>query len=171
MTAHAFAGEREKCLSYGMNEYIAKPINEEELFRLIKESTGIESMAKFSKNAMRSKGATGYQYVNLQYMQDISGGDKQYERTVTKLFIETIPADLENLESGFVNKDLSKLRQTAHEMKTNASVMGLSENLQSYLDVLEYEPFDETHFQQIILSIKTICLNALPEARHFYSTL
>src|SRR5258708_4213159 len=34
MTAHAFAGEREKCLSYGMNEYIAKPIGERELFRL-----------------------------------------------------------------------------------------------------------------------------------------
>ncbi len=49
--------------------------------------------------------------------------------------------------------------------------MGLSEKLPSYLDELEYTPFDEVHFQQIILSIKSICLNALPEARHFHSTL
>jgi signal transduction histidine kinase/CheY-like chemotaxis protein len=171
MTAHAFAGEREKCLSYGMNEYIAKPINEGELYRLIKEFAGIETGTVVFKKNMEYEDATKYQYVNLQYMREISGGDKQYEKTVTGLFIETIHPDLETLESAIINKDLAKLRQTAHEMKTNVSVMGLSEKLNSYLDELEYEMFDEAHFQQNISSIKTICLNALPEARHFYSTL
>jgi len=56
-------------------------------------------------------------------------------------------------------------------MKTNVSVMGLFEKLQSWLYILEYEPFDEACFQQAIFSIKNICLNALPEAQHFYSSL
>jgi hypothetical protein len=55
-------------------------------------------------------------------------------------------------------------------MKTNISVMGLSVQLQPYLDALEDEPFDEEHFQQIISQIKSNLQNALPEARHFYST-
>jgi hypothetical protein len=112
-----------------------------------------------------------YHVINLQYLQSISNGDKEYERTMTEQFIETIPLDIAALESAMANKDMTLLRQTAHSMKTNISVMGLSEKLQAALDTLEYEPFDEAHFNNIILFVKTVCVTALPEARHFYSTL
>jgi CheY-like chemotaxis protein len=35
MTAHAMQGEKEKCLSAGMTDYISKPINETDLINLI----------------------------------------------------------------------------------------------------------------------------------------
>lgn len=39
MTAHAFEGERDKCLERGMNDYIAKPLQENLLFELIQTYT------------------------------------------------------------------------------------------------------------------------------------
>lgn len=39
MTAHAMSGERERCLSLGMNDYISKPINADLLFEKIYDLT------------------------------------------------------------------------------------------------------------------------------------
>ncbi len=171
MTAHAFQGEREKCLGYGMNEYIAKPVNDKELYGLLKQFTGVAADEGKPSKDVPHKSPLAYKVINLLYMQDVSNGNKKYERTVTEQFIEAIPLDLETLQFAFTNRDENLLKQTAHNMRTNVSVMGLLEKLQLYLDELEYEPFEEARFQQAISSVKTTCMDALPEAHHFYTTL
>jgi len=171
MTAHAFPGEREKCLSYGMNEYIAKPIEEKELFRLIARLTGMEGNPPVVKKGVVEQVAGAYQVIDLQYMRSISDGDKDYERTVTEQFMEVIPVDLDALESALGNMDLVQLRRTAHAMRTDVAIMGLLGRVEAFLDVLEYDSFDEDEFQNAILSVKAICLTALPEARRFYGSL
>jgi signal transduction histidine kinase/AmiR/NasT family two-component response regulator len=171
MTAHAFPGERERCLSYGMNEYIAKPIKENELFGLIAMITGMEGNRTDVKKGTTGATAAGYQLIDLHYMRGISDGDKNYERTVTEQFMEVIPVDLDALESGLGNMDLVLLRRTAHAMRTDLAIMGLLERMEPFLDTLEHETFDEHKFQKAVLSVKTICAAALPEVHQFYASL
>ena len=171
MTAHAFPGEREKCLRYGMDEYIAKPIKEQELFGLIARLTGIDGNRREVKTGAVKTAPAAYRLIDLQYMWGISDGNKDYEKTVTEQFMEVIPIHLNALESALENKDLVRLRETAHAMRTDVAIMGLLERMQLFLDILEYEAFDEQKFQKAVLSVKTICLDALPEARHFYASL
>ena len=168
MTAHAFPGEREKCLSYGMNEYIAKPIKEKELLGLITRLTGIDGNQTDLKKGMISAPDVAYQLIDLQYMREISDGDKEYERTVTEQFMEVIPVDLHAMESALGNRDLITLRRTAHAMRTDVAIMGLLERMVPFLDTLEYETFDEHKFQKAVLSVKTICTTAMPEVHQFY---
>ena len=43
MTAHALPGERDKCLGFGMTDYISKPIKEIDLRNLIIKYINLES--------------------------------------------------------------------------------------------------------------------------------
>ena len=45
LTAHAMAGDREKCLAAGCNDYTTKPIKKDELFRVIANSMSAEHQA------------------------------------------------------------------------------------------------------------------------------
>lgn len=168
MTAHALAGEKEKCLSYGMNDYISKPIREVLLHKLIKQYAQIDLAT--TTHAPLSNGSKHYRYINLQYMKEISGGNKEYEKTVTEQFIEVVNEELPAIEKAWQNQHLSDLKQLAHNMKTTVSVMGLNELLQPYLDVLEYEKLTDASFKKNFNYIANILNSSVLEARHFYAT-
>ena len=171
MTAHALAGEREKCLSYGMNEYISKPIREEQLHNLIARVTQIPYTGGLHKKAVSNNANSAYQFIDLQYMKEVSGGDTEYEKTVTGQFIEAIPADLMALEKAWQNNDIISLRQLAHNMKTTVSVMGLNEILQPHLDSLEYDNLGREDFIKHFHLVKSICEASVVEANRFLTTI
>jgi hypothetical protein len=104
-------------------------------------------------------------------MQEVSNGNRDYEKTVTEQFLEMIPEDLKSLELAFKRKDFIMIRVVAHNMKTSVSVMGLTEKLQPYLDILEQEDTDEATLWNNIIAVQHVCIPALKEARHFYTTL
>ncbi len=169
MTAHALAGEREKCLTYGMNEYISKPIREQQLHELITRLTKVNSLMMLPETTAKKEGIGNYIFIDLAYMKEISGGNMEYEKTVTEQFIEAIPEELAAMEKAWQSSGISQLQQLSHNLKTTISVMGLNEKLQTFLDALEYEKLTEVSFQQNFQSVKSICDGALTEAKQLYA--
>ena len=170
MTAHALAGEKVKCFSHGMNEYISKPLREGQLHNLISRFVKKNMINKMQAKENDEAPLGRYKLIRLDYMKEISAGNTDYEKTVTGQFIEAIPGDLAALKKAWQNKDIAVLQQLAHNMKTTISVMGLNEKLQPYLDSLENETLSRKSFYENFSSIRLILTTALEEARDFYST-
>lgn len=171
MTAHALAGEREKCLSYGMNEYISKPIREELLHKLISQFVSVNK--PFARQNINTGNIpdSKYRLIDLRYMKEVSGGNTDYEKKVTEQFIEAIPDDLLQLEKAWQENDIGKMRQLAHNMKTTVSIMGLNDKLEADLDALEYDTLDARSFRNKFLALRNICDASVEEAKQFYTTL
>lgn len=169
MTAHALAGEREKCLSRGMNEYISKPIKEEELFKLISRF-GLQETKQNQTNEEVSTQLT-FQYLDLSYMQSVSGGDKNFEQTVTQQFINNVPQHLEQLLTAYENKDFTTVKLRAHDLKSSVAIMGLLPHLEKNLTTLEMITEQNTVVENVLESVKSIVRSAVEEAKKIMEQL
>jgi CheY-like chemotaxis protein/nitrogen-specific signal transduction histidine kinase len=169
MTAHALAGERERCLSSGMNEYISKPVNERELYELIIRFADHIPRTERESPASVNEALDGYKYISLDYMKEISKGNQAYEKKATRQFIESLPSSLQLLENAFFQNDLGTINSLAHDLKTTVSIMGLTRQLAPILDSLEYAKEITPALSAQLRKLRTIADHAIKEAADFYS--
>ncbi len=167
MTAHALAGEREKCLTRGMDEYISKPINEGELFKLISHfGLGIGGKQQIQD----IKDNEDFYYLNLAYMHTVSRGDSAFERTVTRQFIEKIPDQLQELKAAYASQDFSKFKLRAHDFKTSVAIMGLLPVLDDKLGTLELTTEQNTLSEGVLTEVVQILTTAVEEAKRLLAS-
>ncbi|UPZ35480.1 ATP-binding protein [Sphingobacterium sp. PCS056] len=168
MTAHAMAGEREKCLSRGMNEYISKPIIEEDLLKLI-STFGLKENPK--KEVIIEAAPIQFQCIDLSYMRSISGGDTTFEKTVTKQFIDHIPSNLNQLNLAYQNQDFTTVKLRAHDLKSSLAMMGLLAALQEKVNLLEMATAQQPNITQALAEITNTINRAYEEATLFLQSL
>jgi CheY-like chemotaxis protein/anti-sigma regulatory factor (Ser/Thr protein kinase) len=160
MTAHALAGEKEKCLGAGMDDYISKPLNEEQLYKLINK------YAQKSSN-LASNGSV----IDLGYLRSLSKGDSSFEKNMIKSFSIQMPKELNELKTAIDQRNYKKVGSIAHNMKSTVSYMGLKQ-LTPLLQQIERESENEngfTHINDNFILIDATCELAIREARDLIS--
>lgn len=182
MTAHAMAGEREKCLSMGMNEYISKPIRERQLFDMIARFCNISEKGPDSEPQTKTTSATpipaatampeqSWHYIQLDYLLDIAKGDTEFMKKSAQQFIDFVPGEVNDLVQACSMEAIPAMNKIAHHMKTTISIMGLTEKLHNALSVLEDPNIAQQDAVININYVKACCDAALEETRHFYQSL
>ena len=130
MTAHALAGEQEKCIDAGMNAYLSKPFRDQDLlkviFRFFPEDMELPEAEK-GENVQ----------INFNYLKELSGGDPSALAELAGIFLSHAPAELEKMKKAFGDRDFPLLAETAHSMKSTVAYMGMDQSLGARLKQLE----------------------------------
>ena len=120
VTANAMAGDRERFLAAGMDDYISKPIRVEAIVEALKSVSAGKADAKAARPA-----ATGpIDATSLDTLLDIVGGDHEALADLTESFLATAPALAEALQSSAKTGDVSEFRRAAHTLKSSAFDFG-----------------------------------------------
>jgi len=149
MTAHAMVGEKEKCLQLGMNDYVSKPIKETVLYNII---------ARHAQN-IHERNGEGSNYVDLNYLHQLSGDDRDFEREILNQFLEQVPSELSQLEKSIEEMDFETIRRTAHSLKSTVGYVGLAAHLHPYLEEIERDAVAQntTRFETNYNHVKYHC--------------
>jgi two-component system sensor histidine kinase/response regulator len=120
MTAYAMKGDRERCLEAGMDDYVSKPIQAEQLFEAIENSISdrIESMSQQSQNT--TEGAEEQKLeeaFNKAKVLERVEGDTELLLELMDLFIDQCPKLLIGINDAITQNDSKALERNAHALK------------------------------------------------------
>lgn len=116
LTANVVKGEREKCMNAGMNEFVSKPFNEDDLIQIISKLTGRNKAGTSVKPGSEAMPVKENLY-DLDKLWDISRGKQAFVEKMVHIFINETGNTIKDIRKAYEENDIEKLRSVAHKIK------------------------------------------------------
>ena len=167
LTANAVKGEMEKCIQSGMNDYLSKPFEEEDLVRLIAKWLGRETHFV----AAKENTVTETPLYDISKLKQITRGDELFIKKMLELFIKETSNSIVELNAALEVKDIKKVQFLAHRMKSTLGNLSIASavDIAQKIEKSEWAEHDYPALDELACSFKSIVEEVISSIRsdHF----
>ena len=129
MTAHAMAGDRDRCLNAGMDSYVSKPFRPHELFGAVEQvrpgekgGAGAGGSRGAAPTAAASSAASRPPAFDADEALKNVGGSRSIFAEMAELFAVECPKQMAEIEAAYAVRDAQAVMRAAHTLKGSVSL-------------------------------------------------
>jgi CheY-like chemotaxis protein len=165
LTADVTTVDLAKCKAVGMNDYIAKPVDERLLYAkmigLVKKSSLIQEFKKSNNDKFIREKCT-----DLENLIHRTKSNPALMMEMIRLYLEQTPPLIMAMKQSYHDKDWNSLYSAVHKMIPSFSVMGINQDYENAAKkIQEYASSHKNlnELQDLVSQVETVCKQACKE--------
>jgi CheY-like chemotaxis protein len=175
LTADVTTVDLAKCKVVGMNDYIAKPVDEKLLYRKIAALVQKPGFTEYTPgNTTGNDHPKKEKCIDLDYLSHITKSDSTLMMEMITLYLEQTPPLIKSMKQSLASRDWNLLKLSAHKMIPSFSIMGISPDFENMAKkVQEYAGTQQqtAGINDLVLQLEHVCTQACEELTAEFNTL
>jgi PAS domain S-box-containing protein len=175
LTADVTTVDLAKCKAVGMNDYIAKPVDERVLYSkivgLIKNPANLKSN---KKSVSEVSEAEKVRCINLDYLNQRTKSNPKLMIEMIDLYLVQTPPLINTLKQSLIDKDWDLLHAAIHKIIPSFSIVGIHtdfENMAKKIQEFVVIQQQNDEMEEMILQLENVCKQACKELEQELQTL
>ncbi|MDI5897525.1 PAS domain S-box protein [Flavobacterium yafengii] len=174
LTADVTTVDLAKCKAVGMNDYIAKPIDERLLYSKIVGILKKPKLAKLTAKLNENIEAKKIKCIDLVYLNQRTKSNPKLMMEMISLYLAQTPPLINTIKQSLEEKNWDLLGAAAHKMIPSFSIMGISTNFENIAKkIQEFAIAQEKSegIEDLVMQLEEICLQACQELQEEFNII
>lgn len=170
MTANVLQEDVQRYLNAGMNAYISKPFQVDDLLMKMAMVLDNRNQETPDKEVATTTGVGNLQALpdkvtDMNFLNQFTGGNPEKQRKYIGMFLENGPKLLEKIRKALQDQDYETLKVAAHSMKPQLSYMGVKEEVSNIFLIEQSagQTAHREHLPQLVTQLERLCSKAFSE--------